>query len=364
MKKIQYISAAFFFLAAFLILPVGIHAQQVENTNVITYQGSVKTNSGSPITGDHLITTTLYQDANGTQSVWSGTYKLQITEGVFTVLLGSGAYPLPAGQDFSKTLWIGVKIDGGEELKPLTQLTGAPYSVSVADKSVTKDKIAFDYVGSIMVNGKRISGKGTTLNLVDGLGTSLFYDEATNSLSLNSIGTGGMGNPMPQGACSTGDPWVVNGNNIPVGPIGPRTFGSCTAASVIMEAEATTQMTMLSSTEVGSFGILLPASIASGTGVIFQGTTSGFTTYIHSFGGATNFFAGNQAGNLSLTSGTAINNTGIGILRSIASRVEPIIAPSASRRSITIQPEPIIPLLAPGRLKPARRQMIIQPSAS
>ena len=306
-------AAALFLLAAVfqLVLPVAMHAQQAENTSVISYQGSVKTNSGSPVTGDHLITTTLYSDANGTLSVWSGTYKREITGGVFTVLLGSGAYPLPVAQDFSKTLWIGVKIDGGEELKPLTQLTGAPYSVSIADKSVTKDKMAVDYVGSIMVNGKRITGKGTTLNLVDGLNTSLLYDEATHSLSLNSIGGGGIGYPTTQGVACTGPYWLTGGNP---GTQTCQTFGSLDNMDVIMVAKGTEQMRMLGQQVVpagstGTFGILLPSSIANGIGVIFQGAGMTPNTYIHSFGGVTNFFAGNQAGNLAMT-GT--KNTGIG----------------------------------------------------
>jgi hypothetical protein len=310
MKKNTTIAAVLFFLTAMLlILPVAIHAQQAENTSVISYQGSVKTNSGSPIIGDHLITATLYSDANGTLPVWSGTYKQQITGGLFTVLLGSGAYPLPAAQDFSKTLWIGVKIDGGQELKPLTQLTGAPYSVSIADKSVTKDKIAVDYVGSIMVNGKRITGKGTTLNLVDGLNTSLLYNEETNSLSLNSIR--GIGNPTPQGG---GVSWTTGLNTIGAG--NPSLFGSDDAFDVIMEAHLVEQMRMLGKQAAGStgtFGILFPptdnTNPSSGVGVIYQGTTTSFHTYIHSYGGITNFFAGNDAGNLSMSGTTC---TGIG----------------------------------------------------
>src|SRR5260370_336907 len=124
-RKIRLVASNILAAMFLLILPVAMHAQQAENTSVISYQGSLTTKSGSLVTGDHIITTTLYSDANGTLAVWSGTYKQRITGGLFTVLLGSGGYPLPVAKDFSKTLWIGVKIDGGEELKPLTQLTGA-----------------------------------------------------------------------------------------------------------------------------------------------------------------------------------------------------------------------------------------------
>ena len=241
LRTIRLTASSILIAMFLLVLPLVMQAQQAENSRVISYQGSVTTNSGSQLTGDHLITTTLYSDANGTTAVWSGTYKQQITGGVFTVLLGSGAYPLPGAQDFSKTLWIGIKIDGGEVLKPLTQLTGAPYSVSIADRSVTKDKIAVDYVGSIRVNGKKITGKGSSLNLVDGLNTSLLYDEGTNSLSLNFIGGGGIGTVQPQGnACS--DPyWRTTGNP---GTNTCQIFGSLDNNDVIMVANGTEQMRM------------------------------------------------------------------------------------------------------------------------
>jgi len=306
LRTIRLLASSILVATVLLVLPVAIYAQQVENTRVISYQGSITTNSGSQVIGEHQITTTLYSDANGTQAVWSGTYKQQITGGLFTVLLGSGAYPLPSAQDFSKTLWVGVRIDGGAELKPLTQLTGAPYSVSIADKSVTKDKIAVDYVGSIMVNGKRITGKGTTLNLVDGVNTSLLYDERTNSLSLNSFG--GISAPTPQ---NVSGPWNNTGDPLTVGGITNQTFGSTDAADVIMIAKNSEQMRMMGQQGGGTLGLSIPTTANTGQGIIFQNITH---TYIHSFGGVTNFFAGNDAGNLTM-SGTgvqSINNTGVG----------------------------------------------------
>lgn len=312
---------AFIFCGIFSTL-LCAQSNDAPNTRVISYQGTVKTNSGSLLSGDHLITTTLYLDANGTIPIWSGAYKQTINAGVFTVMLGSGASPLPITQDFSKPLWIGVKIDGGEELKPITQLTGAPYAVSIADKSVTKDKMAVDYVGSIMVNGKRITGKGKTLNLVDGVDTRLLYDETTNSLSLNSLG--GIGIPTTQ---AFNVYWMTAGNTIrdPAPPNSiPNTFGSIDQYDVMMEAFSIEQMRMLGN-QAGPplvsthFGLLIPASIANGTGVIFQGAGISPHTYIHSFGDLTNFFAGNDAGNLTMTfltscdgSYTNTDNTGVG----------------------------------------------------
>src|SRR5581483_5497326 len=221
-------------------------------------------------------------------------------------------------QDFSKPLWIGVKIVGGQELKPLTQLIGSPFSISIPDSSVTQDKMAVDYVGSISVNGKQITGKGTILNLIDGPGTSLLYDETTNSLSFSNGGKGNTdggkgGSATVQGignspACYQSDPWVTLLNS----PNPDNEFGTCNKTDVLMETNSTIQMTMIGNpvgTPAISGGLLIPASAASGIGVIFQGSTT--QTYIHSFNDPTNFFAGIQAGNLTMSS-SSVQNTGIG----------------------------------------------------
>ncbi len=228
LRSIRPLALSLLTATLLLVVPVAMLAQQAvtstptDNARVISYQGAI-TASGTPVTGDHLITTTLYSDANGTVAVWSGTYKERITGGVFSVLLGSGAYPFPASQDFSKPLWIGVKIDGGKELRPLTQLSGAPYAISIPDSSVTADKMSLSYVGSISVNGKPITGKGTMLNLVNGPGTSLLYDETTNSLSFSSAGVGSLNGgkgAQPQGVTCI-EPWLTTGNLTPNDPANP-----------------------------------------------------------------------------------------------------------------------------------------------
>ncbi len=176
-------------LSALLFVLVFENADaQTPQSDIISYQGSIAA-SGNPITGEHVITATLYSDPNGTMPVWSGSYTQTITNGIFTVLLGSGSTPLPGNEDFSKPHWIGIKIDGNAETRPLTQVSASPYALSVPDKSITKEKLAEEYINKISVNGKKIAQ--SNLDLKDGIGTSLTYDESTNSVSVNSTIGGG-----------------------------------------------------------------------------------------------------------------------------------------------------------------------------
>ena len=112
--------------------------------HILSYQGQVTTNDGSAMNGTHHITTTLYSDPHGTNSVWHGEYSAEISNGIFNILLGSGTYKLPEVSVMNRPLWVGIKVDGGEEMKPLTQLSAAPYSLNIPDKSVTQAKLSPD----------------------------------------------------------------------------------------------------------------------------------------------------------------------------------------------------------------------------
>ncbi len=175
-------SILLFLLLTCLSLPGSlVHAQD----RLISYQGSITSSVGKPISGEHILTITLYSDSQGEHPVWSGSYQQLLTNGIFNVTLGSGRYPISAAHDLSKPLWVGVRLDQGEELKPYTQLTGSPYSLSIPDKSVTKAKMGTEYVGSISINGQKVTEKGSDLNIEVGGGINALFNEATNSLLLS-----------------------------------------------------------------------------------------------------------------------------------------------------------------------------------
>ncbi len=120
---------------------------------ILSYQGQVTTTDGKAMNGTHHITTTLYSDRFGTNSVWQGEYNAEITNGIFNILLGSGNSPLPEGLEMNRPLWFGIKVDGTEEMRPLSQLSAAAYSLNVPDKSITQAKLADDVQSAIFGSG-------------------------------------------------------------------------------------------------------------------------------------------------------------------------------------------------------------------
>jgi hypothetical protein len=129
------------------------YAQQVSNSaqstvSTISYQGVLAKDGVAVPDGDYTITVTLYRDGLGASNLWSGTYTVHTSNGVFNILLGSGDYPLPASAQLDGPLFLGVKIGEGAEL-PLTQLSSAISAMNVADGSITAKKMGTDYIGSI-----------------------------------------------------------------------------------------------------------------------------------------------------------------------------------------------------------------------
>ena len=113
---------------------------------IISYQGQLTTANGQAMNGTHKITATLYSDHLGTNAVWQGSYSAEITGGVFSVELGAGSQKLPDNAAMNQPLWVGIKVDGGDEMQPLTKLAAAPYALNVPDRSITMAKLAPDVV--------------------------------------------------------------------------------------------------------------------------------------------------------------------------------------------------------------------------
>ena len=155
----------------------------------ISYQGLIQSSDGQPITGEEPMTIRLYADAAGRNLVWEDTYTANVQNGVFNLSLGS-QNPLPATQQMGAPLWVAVKIGDAQEMKPYAPLSASPYALTVANGSITAEKIAADYVSSIYVNGTKVTGNGSALNLMAGNGLSLSYDPVSSAIWLSAAGGG------------------------------------------------------------------------------------------------------------------------------------------------------------------------------
>ncbi len=190
----------------------------------ISYQAAIADDKGNPI-GDNTyqVTARLYADADGQQPVWWGTYRVQAKHGVIDLQLGSGNFPLPKADKMSTPLWLGIQLSNSGELDYYAPLSAAPYALTVpngaitanklAPGAVTTDKVNMDYVSSITVNGEKVTGKGSALNIATGDGLGAVIDPGTNTLMLTS-GTGSGTRGKGSGAQSSVVWWALGGNSL------------------------------------------------------------------------------------------------------------------------------------------------------
>lgn len=161
------------------LITVVFYQNSVAQTNVSTdvprimsYQGQITNSDGSAMNGTHTITASLYSDHYGRTSVWSGSYDAEVKNGLFNILLGAGRSPLPAVQDLNRPMWVGIKVDGGSEMRPLTQLAGVPYALNIPDQSVTAAKLAPELMTQLKGSTAKPMGVPNRIALSDGAGTT------------------------------------------------------------------------------------------------------------------------------------------------------------------------------------------------
>jgi len=155
----------------------------VSSPHVIDYQAQLL-EDGRPIDGKYNVTITIYSDPDGKVALWSDQFMTDVRGGVFNIALGSN-HPLPSSKELDKAIWVGVKLDGNAELRPLTQLGSVPFALNVADGAITSEKIGTDYVSSIRVNGEKVSSKAASINFTGGKGLKVNFDKETQSITID-----------------------------------------------------------------------------------------------------------------------------------------------------------------------------------
>ena len=91
----------------------------------LTYQGQLSNVNGEAVTASYGVVFTLYDAASDGASLWTESHDgVEIVDGQFTVQLGS-ITPIDAVALGSGDLFLGVSVDGGDELLPRMQVGSA-----------------------------------------------------------------------------------------------------------------------------------------------------------------------------------------------------------------------------------------------
>lgn len=117
----------------------------------IAYQGYLTDATGNTVNSALGMVFRVYNVENGGTALWSETQPaVQVTDGLFSVLLGS-VTPLSSSLISNNSdLWLGITIGSDTELAPREKLASAPYAMmaDVPDSSITSAKIVDGQVAS------------------------------------------------------------------------------------------------------------------------------------------------------------------------------------------------------------------------
>lgn len=277
----------------------------------ISFQARLSDNGGQPVTdGDYAIRFTIYDAPADGNALWTENHpSVTVYKGIFTVLLGSIT---PFGDISSdQVLYLGIAVEGDDEMIPRQPLSSAPFafeaaSVSVgaihasmlAGLSVTTEKIAPGAIttekvatGSITAD-LIVGGTGSNLDAdrLDGLDSSAFMPAGTDywvNVTGDSM-TGPLGITVANGnglTSVTSEGTGVSGESTSTLGLGVYGYASATTGSnmgVIGVSDSTAGCGVLGQATAGSgntWGIRGDNNSTSGSGVTGWASAASGTTY-------------------------------------------------------------------------------------
>ena len=126
-------------------------APNAASTGTIAYQGRLADTAGAPLTGTYNMTFRLYSAASGGaplwEEPWNGANSVQVSDGLFNVMLGSLASIPQNIVAANSSLFLGITVGTDSEMTPRVQLGSVPFAVqalTVPDGSITMAKLSSD----------------------------------------------------------------------------------------------------------------------------------------------------------------------------------------------------------------------------
>ncbi len=143
--------------------------------NSIPYQGRLADASGNNLAGTYPMVFSLYEAPTNGTPLWTEQWpSVQVSDGLFNVMLGSIA-AIPQSVFVNKsTLYLGIRIGSDAEMTPRVQLGTVPFAVqalTVPDSSISTAKLA----DSAVTTAKVLDGAITSRKLKQTFGANFGY---------------------------------------------------------------------------------------------------------------------------------------------------------------------------------------------
>lgn len=97
---------------------------------IMSYQGFLTDDTGTALDGDYRFTFAIYNDPTAGDRLWREIQDVNVRDGLLSVLLGS-VNPIINNVFDTPDLWLGILVEGSDELVPRTRLTSQAFSYRV-----------------------------------------------------------------------------------------------------------------------------------------------------------------------------------------------------------------------------------------
>ena len=147
-----------------------------QTPHVINYDGRLDVED-APASGSYSISFRMYETADGGSSLWSETHEVEVSDGLFSVLLGTLNELPPAIIQDNDELYLAVAVEGGAEMQPRLFLASTVFSIRAAyADEVRVGAIGAGHLANGSVSGAKLAD--------DAVSASKIEDEAVSSAKL------------------------------------------------------------------------------------------------------------------------------------------------------------------------------------
>jgi len=194
------------------------------SAQTLSIQGVLRDNTGASVPdATKNLTFRLYTVATGGTKAWDETQAISIVNGVYSATLG--VVNSLAGLNYDVSYWLGISVDGADEMTPRTKLTLSPYAIMAGVQGVNN---IFPQSGEVTISngttqlkimpGKELNTANANVVTIDILGdkTLLVSDNLSVSGQIyapSGLKVGSAGNVITNSSGTNGTPIMVTAWN-------------------------------------------------------------------------------------------------------------------------------------------------------
>jgi len=157
------------------------------STSTISYQGRLADSAGNPLTGKYDLEFRIYDVPTGGTplwtEMWTGGNAVDVSDGLFNVMLGSINNTLASAIEGHDELYLGITVGTDSEMTPRVQLGSVPFSFQAMTAQSLSGQIATQQIADSAVTSRK-ANLVSQFNAQDALGatTSTTWTYFTNRL--------------------------------------------------------------------------------------------------------------------------------------------------------------------------------------